>query len=156
LPNKNKIIAICDTREQTPLDLEQHGIEVVREKLDFGDYSLKYPNMRNYLSIERKTLQDFVACCGKERDRFMREIQALKGFRYKAILCEFRLEELHSGRWRSMISSRCVSRTIARLMVNDIPFIHCDNSESASRHLSDLLHVISKDVYSFAKQAVEI
>ena len=131
--NKNKIVAICDTREQTPLELENYGIEVVRDKLDFGDYSLRYPNMRNYLSIERKTLQDFVACCGKERDRFMREVQALKGFRYRAILCEFRLEELHSGRWRSQITSKSVSRTIARLMVNNIPFIMCDNSVSQSR-----------------------
>lgn len=151
-----KIIAICDTREQRPLDLEKHGIEVVREKLDFGDYSIKFPDMRKCVSIERKSIDDFVACCGKERDRFEREIRALMGFRYKAVVCEFRYEELFWGRYRSRITSKSVSRSLARWMISGIPFIMCDNSECAARHVSDLIHVIAKDVFTFAKQCVEV
>ena len=91
------ITAIIDTREQLPLDLESHGLKIVYEALSFGDYSLHYPRLSDHICIERKSLQDFVACCGKERKRFFRELLAMRGYRYKAIVIEAEFEEIRSG-----------------------------------------------------------
>lgn len=155
MPKDKKITAIVDTREQLPLDLEAHGLEVVREKLDFGDYSVKYPNLKNLMAIERKSLDDFVACCGRERARFEREIKALQGFRYAFIVCEFSYSDLYHGRFRSQIKALSVTRSVARWTACKIPFIMAENREYAARAVADFIHVISKDVVDFAKHCVD-
>ena len=75
--NKNQISVIVDTREQLPYNFkkEKH-IQIVREKLATGDYSLKGHTDR--IIIERKTLTDLLGVIGNGRDRFKRELQHLK------------------------------------------------------------------------------
>jgi ERCC4-type nuclease len=65
------VVAIQDTREQTPLDLSPLQVDVAG--LSTGDYSVK--GLEHLVSVERKSLGDFLGVCGGERERFERELQ---------------------------------------------------------------------------------
>lgn len=151
----SKVTAIIDTREQCPLDLKSHGLEVVTKKLDFGDYSLKFPNLERVVSIERKSLPDFIACCGKERKRFQKELLALRGFRYKALVLEFELQDVLDKRYKSMIEVNSVMSSISRWMSMDIPFIFTGSHGASSHIVASMLKLIAKDVLDFAKDVVK-
>lgn len=125
-------IAIIDTREQWPLDLEKYGIAVKRDTLAFGDYSLVYPDMRDEIIIERKSLADFAACCGRERERFERELIALRGFRWPYLVGEFCLRDILDHQYRSQINPNSLLSSIAKWSSWGIHFLFCDDHEGAS------------------------
>ena len=96
-----QVTAICDTREQRPLDLSP--LQVVEGTLATGDYSVV--GLESIVAIERKSLLGLVACCGHERERFDREIQRLLAFDVKALIVETTWSDLEAGNWRSQVSS---------------------------------------------------
>ncbi len=98
---KSEIIVAVDTREQMPLNLEKYGLKSERPTLAHGDYSLFYPDLRHYLTIERKSLQDFVMCATTEQSMFEKELLALRGYNYKFVVCEFRLQDITNHAYRS-------------------------------------------------------
>ena len=68
-----QIVAVVDSREQLPLDLEP--LQSVRGTLTTGDYSVA--GMESIVAIERKSLGDLLSCIGKERERFDKEVMRL-------------------------------------------------------------------------------
>lgn len=60
-----KAVVIIDTREQLPYNFT---FESTRATLKTGDYSLA--GLESVVSIERKSLDDFVGCITTGRDRF--------------------------------------------------------------------------------------
>jgi len=58
---------LVDTREQTPWSFPKTE-QVERAGLTTGDYSLA--GLEGLVAIERKSLEDFVSCCGKGRERW--------------------------------------------------------------------------------------
>ena len=91
------LTAIVDAKEQLPWDLSPLKME--RGTLYTGDYSLR--GMESIVSIERKSLMDFVACCGRERDRFQRELDRLRGFPISAVIIESTWSEIEAGDWKT-------------------------------------------------------
>jgi ERCC4-type nuclease len=152
-PHPSKIVAAVDTREQQPLNLQRWGIAVVVKYLYFGDYSVLAPDMLTRAAFETKTLPDFVACVGKERDRFEREIQALRGYQFKAIVCKFTLGEVLRGEYRSKIHVASVVGSIARWMAEGIPFIMAESHEGASFIVAELIKLIAVDEMNKAMAA---
>lgn len=65
---------IVDTREQKGFDRckSWNDTEVIHEKLDTADYS------NGEILVERKSVSDFVNCCGKNKKRFVKELN--RGF----------------------------------------------------------------------------
>ena len=53
---------IIDTREQTPWSFPD-GVLIERGTLATGDYTLA--GLENIVAVERKSLADFISCCGK-------------------------------------------------------------------------------------------
>ena len=102
------ITAVVDTREQLPFVLDP--MQVQAGTLQHGDYSVK--GLETQLTIERKTLDDFVACCGRERERFQRELNALRGYTVSAIIIESDWQTIESGGWRSRITPASVMGSI--------------------------------------------
>ena len=125
------VTAIIDTREQTPFNLEPMRVEA--GTLAVGDYSVA--GLESVVSIERKSLPDFVACCGRERDRFQRELDRLRGWPVSAVVLEFGWQALEQGNWRSIGIWR---RQIFRKWMNGVTrwtFTHCGiRSEPCFRH----------------------
>ncbi len=152
---QHEILAVIDTREQNPLDLEKYGIKSERGTLPFGDYSLRWPDLRGALVLERKSLDDFTACCGRERDRFEKEIRALRGYKYKAIVCEFNMSNVICHDYRSQINPDSVVGSIARWMADGIPFIMAESHDMAAYLVAKFLRLVAKDVIAFARKCVE-
>lgn len=84
LPSKEVNKIIIDTREKTPLHFENVDIEV--RKLDYGDYATK----DNSLSVERKSLNDFIGTMSSGFQRFQKEIERSK---YLVVLVEHPLSD---------------------------------------------------------------
>lgn len=76
------VTAKIDTREQRPLILAP--LRVVYGKLDTADYSVD--GLEDKIAIEKKSLDDLIACVGRERDRFDRMVKRLREFKYRAIV----------------------------------------------------------------------
>ena len=74
--------AIVDSREQHPLDLSPLRTEVAG--LTTGDYSIKV--LEDHIAVERKSLDDLIACRGHDRARFDKEVQRLLAFPCRALV----------------------------------------------------------------------
>lgn len=63
---------LVDTREKFPFEFEGLGLEVVRQKLEVGDYGIK----GHKAAVERKSAQDFIGtmAISANRSRFVREM----------------------------------------------------------------------------------
>ena len=104
-----QLTAIVDTREQNPWILEP--MRTVRAGLDIGDYSIL--GLEAVIAIERKSLADFVACCGTERERFQRELDRLRGWPVSAVVIEAGWGDFELASWRSKLSSKQVQASFA-------------------------------------------
>ncbi len=98
------LVAIVDTREQRPLDLSPLSTE--RGTLATGDYSVR--GLEGVVAIERKSLADLVACVGRDRKRFEREVQRLLSFPMRAVVVEASWGDLERGAWRGEVTPAAV------------------------------------------------
>ena len=111
------LTALCDSREQLPLDLSP--LKVERASLPTGDYSLK--GLEHVIAVERKSLQDLLMCIGRERDRFEREIQRLLAYPCRAIFVETSQTEFKAGAWRSKVSVKAAEASLYSWMGKGVP-----------------------------------
>lgn len=122
---------IVDTREQRPWDLESLGLSFVNAGLNTGDYSIK--GYENSLTIERKSLDDIVGCCGKSRERFEKELHRMLKFTARAVVIEAPWVALEAGRWRSRIKPQSVTGSIIGWMQWGIPFFFASSEQEAAK-----------------------
>jgi DNA excision repair protein ERCC-4 len=125
-----QIILIQDSREQLPLKFEH--LPCVVRGLQSADYSIV--GFESEFGIERKNLDDAVACCmGENRTRFERELHRLRGFRFKRLLIQSSRGMIETQRYRSRISPKAVLATLAAFEVRwDIPVVFCETPEGAA------------------------
>lgn len=90
------ITILVDSREQRPWAFDCPTETVT---LDTADYSVKY--LSHLIRIERKSLPDLVACIASGRDRFKRELERLRGFRFRALVVEASWEDIEKHQYRS-------------------------------------------------------
>ena len=87
LPSKltaEQLTCVIDSREQWPLDVSP--LQTVKGTLPTADYTIQ--GLENFIAIERKNLDDLLGCCGRERERFEKEIQRLLGYPCRALVIE--------------------------------------------------------------------
>ena len=100
---------LIDSREQAPWTF--HNLPSQRGTLTTADYSILH--LEHLVGIERKTLPDFVACCGHGRDRFVKERLRLQGLRFRAVFLECTLADIEAGDWRSKLTPNHVFGSLA-------------------------------------------
>jgi len=100
---------IIDSREQNPLDFPTLTATV--GTLDTGDYSIV--GLTHLVAVERKSLDDLLGCIGRERDRFKRELQRLRAYRFRLLIVEADAATLESGDWRSSLTPAHVLGSLA-------------------------------------------
>ena len=135
------IIAIVDTREQLPLDLSP--MSVVRKTLSTADYSAI--GLENELALERKSLQDLIACMTRDRERFEKVMQRMLAYPVRAVLVECTWQDLEAGNWISKLSARAATGSVISWMCKGIPFIFTGTRERSSS-------IVSRMIYHTAKQ----
>lgn len=78
---------IVDTREQDELPFDNiRNVEVVRQGLKTGDYSIV--GHEDKICFERKSVPDLVGTLIGGHERFLREMDRMKGYEVKYILVE--------------------------------------------------------------------
>ncbi|MCR4415848.1 MAG: hypothetical protein NUV77_25825 [Thermoguttaceae bacterium] len=94
-----KPFVLVDTREKDPLPLYANHPNWIagerRETLKTGDYTVE--QMEDVLCLERKSLDDLVACIVTYRRRFISSCARLARFKWKAILVEATFEDIKGG-----------------------------------------------------------
>jgi len=139
-----RIIAIIDTREQLPLSLEfldGEAIPTERGTLATGDYSIK--GLENLVAVERKSLPDLMGCIGRDRERFEREIQRMKGIPSRCLVVEASWDEIGRGEYRSKVNPRAAIGTLIGWMVEGIPIAMVGNHQAAGRFVGRFLSIFA-------------
>lgn len=106
---KIEATVIVDSREQQPLVFD--NLPAVTGTLSTGDYSVV--GLEHLIAVERKELGDLLACCGRERDRFKRELQRLRAYRFRLLVVEADAATLEAGAWRSKLKPAHVLGALA-------------------------------------------
>jgi ERCC4-type nuclease len=143
------ITVIVDTREQLPFDLT--GLRRVRGTLTTGDYSVE--GLTNKVAIERKGLDDLVACVGHERERFEREIMRLLAYPTRAVIVEASWADLDEGDWRAKTTPAAVVGSVIGWISMGVPFILAGGRTEADYLCKKLLFAAARknwrEVYTF-------
>ncbi len=137
---------IIDSREQTPWSF--CNLPTERAALDAGDYSLV--GLTHAVAIERKSLDDLLACIGRERDRFKRELARLRGFRFRTLVVEASYADLERGGWRSKIQPAHVLGSLTAWMAQfGLPIMlvgtHQAGAEFCERYLFQAARCIAAE-----------
>jgi len=89
---------LIDTREQTPLAFDRR-FPTERATLPVGDYGVRgFSDWSNpAFVIERKTLDDLCGSLGTGRERFLREVERMRQFRFRALVIEAHKDQVTLG-----------------------------------------------------------
>jgi ERCC4-type nuclease len=134
------VVAVVDTREQLPLDLKP--LQVVMGTLATGDYSIK--GLESIIAIERKSLSDLLACIGRERERFDREVQRLLAYHTRAIVVESTWLDIERGGWSSRITPAAAVGSLLGWMASGVPIIMAGDHARAGRYVGRLLFTVAR------------
>lgn len=147
------ITAIVDTREQYPFHLQRFcpQMEVIMEKLPFGDYSLKYPNCTLKVCIERKSIDDFVQSIIRSQsdpedmfNNFKTELIGMRGYRYRMVIVECTFDQICKGNYRSKVHPNSVLGFVAEwACMHQIPILFANNHFGASYMAANILWKIA-------------
>lgn len=132
--NAVQLSIVVDSREQCPFQFAGHacyeGVTVEQGALATGDYSVR--GLESLVAVERKSLADLVGCLGKDRERFVRELERSRGLEAFCVVCEGRFEELSQGQYRGMLNPHSACQSIAAFMARmRVPFMFAGTRNGA-------------------------
>jgi DNA excision repair protein ERCC-4 len=134
------VIAVVDTREQTPLDLQP--LQTIAGTLAAGDYSVQ--GLQNFVAVERKSLPDLLCCVGQERTRFDACVQRLLAYPVRALVVEAHWVDVEQHRWRGNVTPAAVVGSLLGWIAGGLPVIMCGDHERAGRFVSRLLYIAAR------------
>lgn len=138
------VTALIARNEKMPFDVTPLGM--AEATLSTADYSVR--GLEDMVALERKSLDDLVACLGVDRDRFTRELQRMKAYPFRAVVVEAAWSELELGNYRSRISSKAACHSIISFQTRYcIPFMFAGSRESAQRYAVYFLYSAAKRVW---------
>lgn len=125
---------LADTREQA-IPPFPAGIVVERKTLTEADYTT--PALIDLARIERKSVNDFGSTLSWGRERFDREVQRLRPYRWKCVVVEGDLSEVYRA---SAMHPHAIIGSIASLYARwEIPTLFTVNAAGAGRLMAGLL-----------------
>jgi DNA excision repair protein ERCC-4 len=134
------ITILIDNREQRPLSFG--GTPTQRTMLTTGDYSCisDGKDLREVVSIERKSVADLLSCIGGERERFERELVRLGTFAFRALVIEGEMRDLIDASKSSNLHPQAViGSVLAWTFKFGVPPIFCPDSSFAAATVRRLL-----------------
>ena len=134
---------VIDNREQMPFVFT--GSPTRPGTLDTGDYSVA--GLEHLVAVERKSLDDLLACCGRERDRFKRELQRLRAYRFRLLVVETDVATLAAGGWRSKLKPSHVLGSLAAWTAQyGLPVWLGGSHEACGQHVERYLYQAARRV----------
>ncbi len=129
---------IVDTREQEPYTFDPERVVATRVALRAGDYSLA--GFENRVAVERKSLDDFVSTVIRERDRFHRELDRLRGLEAACVVVEGNLTDVLRGRFSSGAHPQSILGAALSIIIDhEIPVYFCSDRQAACRFVEGFL-----------------
>lgn len=125
---------IIDTREQRPYRFKAPSKVGT---IPVGDYTLA--GLKDYISIERKTIDDLMKCLTKDRRRFERELSKAQALDYFALVIEASLSDIVQGRYRSKMTPKSVIQTLVAFSIRYRLPIFFAGDRHAGRMLTESL-----------------
>lgn len=105
------------------------------------EYLAKGFCLTHLIAVERKSLPDLLGCVGHDRDRFKRELQRLRAYRFRALVIETDYSTLERGEWRSKIQPASVLGSLSAWMAQfDLPIWLAGDHEAAGRFAEKYLY----------------
>ena len=137
---------IIDSREQAPFIFANYEVKPEVVALPVGDYSL--PGFQDRVSIERKSLEDLIACLmGDNRDRFERELAKTRHFDLFAVVVEAPLSAVSRGQYRSEMKVQAVLQSILTFQVRyRAAFVWAGNRAGAEYIVHGLLSKYLREI----------
>ena len=142
---------LIDTREQKPWRFE--GIKDMCEvgTLKTGDYSLK--DYEDCIAVERKSLADFIGSIGKNRKRFMAEMERASKIKHFCVIVEGSWFDLFTGNYRShLIPASAVGSAIGIMARFGIPVIMAETRKQAEQLCKKFLRLSLMREYEAAEE----
>jgi hypothetical protein len=151
---------IKDTREQDGYIFEKFTGRytscrgMIVKKIDTGDYTLL--GMEDKLCIERKaSVSELAINLGKDKRRFLDEIERMKSFPYKFLILEFSLEDLMifpegsnipQEKWPSIVmTNKYMLKMLTEFqMYNGIHVLFCGNKKNAKLMINSILKRVNE------------
>lgn len=146
------VVAIVDTREQLPYDLAP--LQMQTASLPTGDYSVL--GLEEVVSIERKSLDDFLMVVGSERERFEREVQRLLAYPVRALVVESSWGELEVGAWRSKVTSAAAISSALGWAARGLPVVMAGGRQRAQDYVRRILYIAARRRWREARQLVAL
>jgi DNA excision repair protein ERCC-4 len=140
-----EVIIAIDTREQRPYRFSKSVVET----LETGDYSVA--GLEDRVAVERKRPQELFLCAGRDRERFVRELERLARFDYAALVIEGSLKTLLEPSAFSRVSPKAVLNSLVSWSIRYGVHIFFADSRRLSRALT--YRILEK--YSRYRQEVE-
>lgn len=143
---------IIDTKEQKPLLFTEYELNICRDSLPAGDYTLvghDRPTDDESVIFERKAnCLELVTNLGKEFERFEREAQILTQYKHKAILvCGPANFDFIYNRGMTKLHPNFAYKQLAYLYLEySIPTIFLDNRENVENFMFRTFHQIHKKI----------
>ena len=137
------MVIIEDSRESAPLNFTKPYIDmVIREKLDFGDYSCHFDGQVCPIYFERKSLSDLFGTLTSGYKRFKDEInRSIESKSRLVIIIEVSLTDILKGHKHSSVKGESIAKTLFTLMVrHHIPFICCTSRREMALYISEFYH----------------
>jgi DNA excision repair protein ERCC-4 len=143
-------IAIQDSREQHGLCLAPLRVEI--GTLTTGDYSIK--GLEHVIAIERKSAEDMLACVGRERERFDREVQRILAYPVRAIVVEAGWQFFERGEWRGNVTPNAAIGSLLGWITAGVPIVMAYDHERAGRFVSRMLFTAARRRWREARALV--
>ncbi|MCE9605330.1 MAG: ERCC4 domain-containing protein [Planctomycetia bacterium] len=137
---QSSILVIQDSREQNPFDLEP--LNFVVGTLSTGDYSIR--GLEHVVAIERKSLDDMIACVGIERERFDREVQRLLAYPVRCLIVEATWQDIENGGWRSRVSPQVALGSLLGWVAAGLPVVMAGDHERGGKFAARILFTAAK------------
>ena len=138
---------LIDTREQNPLRFENLPSE--RATLPVGDYGVKGFSLWDNPAfvVERKGMEDLCRSLGTDRERFMREVEKMRGFRFRALVIEGTQDMIELKQYRSLIVPSAVLSTLDALAVRaGLHVFWCGDPAGAARKVESLAAMFARGI----------
>lgn len=136
-----KPVVIRDTREKRGyrFTASKYFGGTVTEKLDAGDYSIK--GLEEYIIIERKeSMDELCKNLGKERARFMRELDRMAHVQHKILIIEDYASAIFKRRFSHVKGSALLGSLASLMLKHDVQVIFAGTEKIAKEIVRKLLY----------------
>ena len=121
------------------------------KKLYTGDYSVV--GLEHLFAVELKKINDIVACCcsksGKEnRERFERELNRLRGYRFARVLIIGSYRDLLEGNYRSKMNPVSVTHSLSSFTARygTVPILFAKTPQKAVMMIEEWAASFSREI----------